>query len=35
MAPFDQLPPYVQEREIDFLQNSISGFIGWLDSEDR
>jgi glyoxylase-like metal-dependent hydrolase (beta-lactamase superfamily II) len=35
MATFDQLPPGVQEREIDFLQNSIRGYIGWLDSEDR
>jgi len=35
MATFDQLPPYVQERETDFLQNSIRGYIGWLGSEDR
>jgi len=32
MAPFDQLPPDVQERETDFLQNSIRGYIGYLES---
>jgi glyoxylase-like metal-dependent hydrolase (beta-lactamase superfamily II) len=32
MALFDQLPPDVQEREINFLQNSISGYLGWLES---
>ena len=35
MATFGQLPQDVQERETDFLQNSIRGFLGWLDSEDR
>ena len=35
MALFDQLPPDVQERETNFLQNSISGYLGWLESEDR
>jgi glyoxylase-like metal-dependent hydrolase (beta-lactamase superfamily II) len=32
VAPFDQLPPDVQERETIFLQNSISGYIGYLES---
>jgi glyoxylase-like metal-dependent hydrolase (beta-lactamase superfamily II) len=32
MALFNELPPKVQERETNFLQNSISGYIGWLDS---
>ena len=32
MAPFDQLPPDVQKRETDFLQNSIRGYIGYLES---
>jgi glyoxylase-like metal-dependent hydrolase (beta-lactamase superfamily II) len=32
MATFDQLPPEVQERETNFLQNSISGYIGYLES---
>ena len=31
MALFEQLPPDVQERETNFLQNSISGYLGWLD----
>jgi hypothetical protein len=31
----DQLPPDIQERERYFLQNSISGYLGWLESEDR
>jgi glyoxylase-like metal-dependent hydrolase (beta-lactamase superfamily II) len=31
MATFDQLPADIQEREIYFLQNSISGYLGWLD----
>ena len=30
MAVFDQLPTDIQEREIYFLQNSISGYLGWL-----
>ncbi len=33
MATFDQLPPDIQEREIYFLQNSISGYLGYLDSD--
>jgi glyoxylase-like metal-dependent hydrolase (beta-lactamase superfamily II) len=33
MALFDELPPDVQERETNFLQNSISGYIGYLSSE--
>lgn len=32
MAIFDQLPPDVQVRETNFLQNSISGYIGWLET---
>ena len=32
MATFDQLPPDVQERETNFLQNSVSGYIGYLES---
>jgi hypothetical protein len=32
MALFDELPADVQERETNFLQNSISGYLGWLDS---
>jgi glyoxylase-like metal-dependent hydrolase (beta-lactamase superfamily II) len=32
MATFDQLPSDIQQREIYFLQNSIRGFIGWLES---
>ncbi len=32
MALFDQLAPDVQERETNFLQNSIIGFLGWLES---
>ena len=35
MATFDQLPSDIQEREIYFLKNSISGYLGWLGSEDR
>ena len=33
MATFDQLPPDIQERETYFLQNSINGYLGYLDSE--
>lgn len=33
MAAFDQLPPDVKEREIYFLQNSIRGYIGYLESD--
>jgi len=33
MANFDQLTPDVQEREMYFLKNSISGYLGWLESE--
>ena len=32
MVTFEQLPPVVQERETDFLQNSIRGYLGWLDT---
>jgi glyoxylase-like metal-dependent hydrolase (beta-lactamase superfamily II) len=32
MATFNQLPPDIQKRETYFLQNSISGYIGWLES---
>ena len=32
MATFDQLPPDIQERETYFLQNSISGYWGYLES---
>ena len=32
MATFDQLPPDVQERETNFLQNSISGYLGYIES---
>jgi hypothetical protein len=32
MANFEQLPPDIQERETYFLQNSISGYLGWLES---
>jgi glyoxylase-like metal-dependent hydrolase (beta-lactamase superfamily II) len=32
MVTFEQLPPDVQERETNFLQNSISGYLGWLES---
>jgi len=35
MAFFDQLPSAVQAREEYFLQNSINGYLGYLDSEDR
>ena len=35
MAPFDQLPPEIQERETFFLQNSINGYLGYLGSEDK
>lgn len=35
MAPFDQLPPDVQKRETNFLQNSISGYIGYIESNNR
>ena len=33
MATFDQLPPDIQERETYFLQNSINGYLGYLDSK--
>jgi glyoxylase-like metal-dependent hydrolase (beta-lactamase superfamily II) len=33
MAIFDQLPPDIQERETYFLQNSINGYLGYLDSK--
>jgi hypothetical protein len=33
MAAFDQLTPDIKEREIYFLRNSISGFIGYLESD--
>jgi hypothetical protein len=33
MAAFDQLPPDIQERETYFLQNSINGYLGYLDSK--
>ena len=32
MANFDQLPPDIQERETYFLKNSITGYLGWLES---
>ena len=32
MATFDQLSPDIQERETYFLRNSISGYLGYLDS---
>jgi glyoxylase-like metal-dependent hydrolase (beta-lactamase superfamily II) len=32
MATFNQLPPDIQKRETYFLKNSISGYIGWLES---
>lgn len=35
MAVFDQLPPGIQEREIYFLRNSISGYLGYLESKNR
>jgi hypothetical protein len=35
MATFDQLPADIQEREIYFLQNSISGYLGWLETGSR
>jgi glyoxylase-like metal-dependent hydrolase (beta-lactamase superfamily II) len=35
MATFDQLPSDIQERETYFLQNSISGYIGWLKTGSR
>lgn len=35
MSFFDELSPEVQERETNFLENSISGFLGWLEPEDR
>ncbi|MCK4984261.1 MAG: hypothetical protein KAS40_02020, partial [Desulfobacterales bacterium] len=35
MATFDQLSPDIQEREKYFLQNSISGYLGYLGSEVR
>ncbi len=33
MALFDQLLPEVQERETNFLQNSIIGYLGWIESK--
>jgi glyoxylase-like metal-dependent hydrolase (beta-lactamase superfamily II) len=33
MATFDQLPPDIQKRETYFLQNSINGYLGYLDSK--
>ncbi len=33
MAAFDQLPPDIREREKFFLQNSIGGFLGYLESK--
>ncbi len=33
MATFDQLPPDIQEREIYFIKNSISGYLGYLESD--
>ena len=33
MATFDQLPPDIQAREKYFLQNSITGYLGFIDSE--
>jgi hypothetical protein len=33
MATFDQLPPDIQERETFFLQNSINGYLGFIDSD--
>jgi glyoxylase-like metal-dependent hydrolase (beta-lactamase superfamily II) len=33
MAAFDQLAPDVQQREKYFLQNSISGYVGYLESD--
>jgi glyoxylase-like metal-dependent hydrolase (beta-lactamase superfamily II) len=35
MALFDQMTPDVQERETDFLHNSIRGYLGWLEPENR
>ena len=32
MANFDQFPPDIQERETYFLKNSITGYLGWLES---
>ena len=32
MANFEQLPPDIQQRETYFLQNSINGYLGWLES---
>ena len=33
MAAFDQLPPDIQERETFFLQNSIKGYLGYLEAD--
>ena len=33
MANFDQLTPDIQERETYFIENSINGYLGWLDSK--
>jgi glyoxylase-like metal-dependent hydrolase (beta-lactamase superfamily II) len=35
MGTFDQLPQDIQAREKYFLKNSINGYLGYLDSEDR
>ncbi|MGD9121953.1 MAG: hypothetical protein PVG59_14820, partial [Desulfobacterales bacterium] len=35
MGTFDQLPVDIQAREKYFLKNSINGYLGYLDSEDR
>jgi glyoxylase-like metal-dependent hydrolase (beta-lactamase superfamily II) len=35
MVTYNQLPPDVQEREINFLQNSIIGYLGHIESENR
>jgi len=33
MATFDQLAPDIQERETFFIQSSINGYLGYLDSK--
>ena len=35
LANFDQLPPDIQVREAYFFQNSIKGYLGYLESEVR
>jgi glyoxylase-like metal-dependent hydrolase (beta-lactamase superfamily II) len=35
MGTFEQLPEDIQAREKYFLKNSINGYLGYLDSEDR